>query len=365
MNEANELDMAGVVDMEETASVLRSEQPQELLPYEYESAFDNRKKHLYRSAAKNYAVLKAKGKAELHLSSLVAMCIGLTGYETILNDPLVKGGILCDDGSYIKMSPSKDVCHKEVVRRFHFLVAEKVGSLELRKDGSNRLKPPGIRTKKPDLERWLTEKNNVLPMRPLDETFLKMRIDKLRRHTFLMEGTNDTKAAAQWNYKNWIGLRPWVRLCHVIESDDNGLRALFLQRNDKMPRIVLENQGSEKRPPTYWDKAAELFNNEDWMPWSYALPDHGPWFIESQALSWDELSRLEVPKIDADAFKKRYTKLYGYFKIIKYNYGISGEGEGSSHDVVRLPSSEVPQRTTQSNVIRNYTVWRSVIASFP
>lgn len=330
MNGNNELDAAGVVEIEETSSVLRMEQPQELLPYEYESTYDNRKKHLYRSAAKNYAVHKAKGKAELHLSSLIAMCIGSPDYETILADPLVTRGVPCPDGSYIKISPSNDACHKEIVRRFHFLVAEKVGSLELRKDGSNRLKPPGVRTKKPDLVRWLLEKNNVLPTRPLDVMFLKARIDKLRGLACLVEGTDDTKAAAQWNYKNWIGLRPWVRLCHVIESDEGGLRALFLHRNDKMSRIALENHSSEKRPSTYWDKAAELFNNEEWMPWSYSLSDHGPWFLESQDLSWDALSRLEVPKIDADVFKKRYTKLYGYFKTIKYNYSVSGEGEGSS-----------------------------------
>jgi predicted nucleic acid-binding Zn-ribbon protein len=330
MNDTNERDAAGVVEVVESVAVLRTELPQELLPYEYKSAHDNQAKRLYRSAAKNYAVHKARGKAELHLSSLIAMSIGSTGYETILADPLVTKGVPCPDGSYIKISPSNVVCQKEVVRRFHFLVEEKVGSLELRKDGSKRLQPPGVRTVKPDLVRWLLEKNNVLPMHSLDEAFLKAKIDKLRHLACLVEGTDDTKAAAQWNYKNWIGLHPWVRLCHVVESDEGGLRELFLHRNDKMSRIVLENRSSEKCPPTYWDKAAELFNNEEWMPWSYALSDHGPWFVESQDLSWDKLSQLEVSKIDADTFKKKYTKLYGYFKTIKYNYSLSGEGEGSS-----------------------------------
>jgi hypothetical protein len=223
--------------------------------------------------------LTQRGAAEtlflLHNSSqphLFAMCQGLVCRPA---DPY--------PGTYIFDLENDDLLKSFPQKALFFPVVKLLKEEVIRRASQLKIRPFRKSATKPEIIEWLKD-HSVTD--PLDEAFLRFEAGK----TYRAIVTQAEEAAAVERgglaTKNWSGVKPWMRLYHAATSDE---ARVLLARNDQvMSREELDARNSDARPPTYYEKVAELYNSEV-IYISSALPDLHSTFADSMVLAFDEM----------------------------------------------------------------------------
>ena len=102
---------------------------------------------------------------------------------------------------------------------------------------------------------------------PTDIAFLVQ--EEARFKAEVEEATNEVKAKKT---SNWVDNDPFLRLYHCLINDK--VKAAFLSRDNVLNREELDARNSDKRPKTYEQEAAELFNDSTYFS-SLAFPPFG------------------------------------------------------------------------------------------
>ena len=114
-----------------------------------------------------------------------------------------------------------------------------------------------------------------------------------------------------------------LRFVEVILSDK--VKALYSMSQDCLTRIELENRNSVVRLCDFYDKAAEEFNNAEFLPESKCLPDLHEHFSES----------LELPLgnyiMTRDKVKDIMVTIGSNLAGMIAKYEVSGAGSGQNN----------------------------------
>ena len=147
--------------------------------------------------------------------------------------------------------PSSLVLHKEIQRRSGI----DGGAVPKSKNWSN-----------PKLLQWLKE-NAITDADDLK--FVKAEVAAYRQ--LLLAAAAETKSQEDEAQLRWTGSKPHLRLYHVLIDDT--VKDAYFHRNDVMTRQELDARRSADRPPTFYEKAAALYNSATFNPTTACLPD--------------------------------------------------------------------------------------------
>jgi hypothetical protein len=196
-------------------------------------------------------------------------------------------------GTYVFDLENDDLL-KTFPQRALFLPVVKLLKEEVvRRANQLRIRPFRKTATKAEIIEWL--KSHAVTD-PLDEAFLRFEAGKTYRA--LMTQADETAAAERGGLttKNWSGIKPWMRLYHAATSDE--ARELLAKNDQVMTREELDARNSDARPPTYFEKVAELYNS-DTLYISSALPELHSTFADSIILAFDEMPGGAITADDA------------------------------------------------------------------
>ena len=147
--------------------------------------------------------------------------------------------------------------------------------------------------------------NPILPSEVLDRSWLKTELDEWKG---IQEMINDSQqhSADKVIHRTWSNDIPYLRLYHTL-VDDNIQQAFGEVYSVKM-REELDGRNSGLYKSLY-EKAAEKFNNKDWIPHSIVFSDLHEDFEKLIPLP------LNVAQITAEQFKKKLTD--NRYKMVK------------------------------------------------
>jgi hypothetical protein len=213
---------------------------------------------------------------------LIAMCQGLVCRP---EDPY--------PGTYV-FDMENDELLKTFPQRALFLPTVKLLKEEvIRRAEQLHIRPFRKTATKTEIIEWL-KKHAITDS--LDEAFLHFEAG--RTYVVLLKQAEETAATERGGLvaKNWSGFKPWMRLYHAATSDE--ARQLLIRNDQVMTREELDARNSDARPPTYFEKVAELYNS-DILYISSALPELHSTFAESMVLSFDEMPGGAITADDA------------------------------------------------------------------
>jgi hypothetical protein len=102
---------------------------------------------------------------------------------------------------------------------------------------------------------------------------------------------------------NWNGPRPWLRLYLCICHDE--ACHVLINRDNCMDHEELDARNHEDRPLTFEEVVANLYNDEEYVPCTEALPSLHSMFAQPIPL---KLSTLPGGNITSDVFNSKLTE---------------------------------------------------------
>jgi hypothetical protein len=117
---------------------------------------------------------------------------------------------------------------------------------------------------------------------------------------------------------NWNGPRPWLRFYLCICHDD-ACQAL-LNKDACIPRDELDARGNNKRPCTFEEVVADLYNDEDYIPVTESIPDLHSMFAKPMAL---KLSMMPGGRILSNVVKGKLNEVRAKLLQVSYVIGFS------------------------------------------
>jgi hypothetical protein len=152
---------------------------------------------------------------------------------------------------------------------------------------------------------------------PTDIAFLVQ--EEARFKAEVEEATNEVKAKKT---SNWVDNDPFLRLYHCLINDK--VKAAFLSRNNVLNREELDARNSDKRPKTYEQEAAELFNDSTFAPTSLHLPSLHSDFDDNKVLLLEGMPGAITP----EEVKSRMAGSRAKLMAVISNWELSGNGFG-------------------------------------
>lgn len=239
---------------------------------------------------------------------LLSMLLGLKQDEPSFGDPDHSDSIYNTKGKS-KWSPSGDQLVQEVIRRHKLLY-------------------PGQREKeckswkKYKARQWLI--NNPI-MEQADIRFLLEEEKKFRNVLLASEdeknNQNPSLNQTAQPRTDWIGLMPWLRLGHVLVHDS--VYELYQDKDRWEGRAGTDGRNSDQRPKQWFEKAAEVYNDETITFDSLLLPDLHSDFAQSY-----KLDKTNTPMTNAETIKKKAASARAEILCIIDKWERSGNGSG-------------------------------------
>ena len=125
-----------------------------------------------------------------------------------------------------------------------------------------------------------------------------------------LKNSEATEGDATTKGKMWATNIPWLRFYHVLVCDD--LRYHFTHHDDVYDCwYELDGRKSSGNQATFWELAANKFNNDEFIPQNYAVPHLHSDFLES--------INLEKGGYTADAESLRGRFLFARAHLTKVN----------------------------------------------
>jgi hypothetical protein len=165
---------------------------------------------------------------------------------------------------------------------------------------------------KKKLVNWLY-KNPVTSL--LDREFLIHEEQKL--YNMLDQAAREKEASVN----TWSNL-VWIRLYLCLY--DERARPFFLSKDDVLDRQELDAHKHEDRPPTLFEKVAELVNDKENVYQLEAWPDLHHVFAKALTVSAD----IMPGKVSAEDVKRRLAESCARLLKIITNWDLSGNGFG-------------------------------------
>ena len=201
----------------------------------------------------------------------------------------------------------------------------KPDSATLKLEVTRRWKVYETSCRQPRPANWKMEKvveylmnNPIPPSEVLDRTWLKTELEEWKG---IQEMINDSQqhSADKVIHRTWSNDIHYLRLYHTL-VDDN-IRRAFGEAYSVKRREELDGRNSGLYK-SFCEKAAEKFNDKDWIPHSIVFTDLHEDFEKSKPLP------LNVAPITAEQFKKKLTdNRYKMVKVIA-DWERSGSGRG-------------------------------------
>jgi hypothetical protein len=157
---------------------------------------------------------------------------------------------------------------------------------------------------------------------PVDIAFLVEEEAKFK--TEVEEAVNEVKAKKT---SNWVDNDPFLRLYHCLINDT--VKAAFLERDNVLNREELDARKSDKRPKTFEQEAAELFNDETFAPTSLHLPSLHSDFDQTKVLRLEDMPGVITP----EEVKSRMADSRAKLMAVISNWELSGNGFGQRAQV--------------------------------
>jgi DNA-directed RNA polymerase subunit L len=239
---------------------------------------------------------KDKGESK---QILMGMCFGLTNNK----DKRKIGDLSLEpyaSASHKKeFTPSVKQLRVEIVRRSEALMVKAPRSSHYTKDRCYK---------------WLMHHPIV---HQLDIAFLVEEEAKYK--TKLEAAANEVKAKKT---SNWVDNDPYLRLYHCLIDDT--VKAAFLERDNVLNREELDARKSDKRPKTFEQEAAELFNDATFAPRSLHLPSLHSEFNQTKILRLEDMPGVITP----EEVKLRMADSRSKLMAVISNWELSGNGFG-------------------------------------
>jgi hypothetical protein len=283
----------------------------------YDNPHDVYHKH-YRSVERHFVVV-GKEKPQV----LLAMVRGIDEFKDLETTETFKG-IQRIKRTKTKLPQNQDLCN-EVGRRAHFMAEEWKKSdggerHPLASLANSRIKVPETTNwRRPRIEDWLRGKTLALDRGGKDIAFLRGAIRKFKMEIAASDvGGPVACSSSPWEGKGWHGLVPWIRLVHILDTDDM-----------KMAFMKTDASGNNSPPDHFWAELQERFDDKYYRPKSHALDDSwGVWYNEEHGLGWDVLSALGVePLHDEKAAEEMYRSLNSQLGAIYKTFKKYGAGD--------------------------------------
>jgi hypothetical protein len=121
----------------------------------------------------------------------------------------------------------------------------------------------------------------------------------------------------------WLGLEPFLRLYHVMLDDK--IREAYGKINAVLNRTELDARNNENSPPSFYDLAADLFNNPSFNPTTSMYPElHEDFKYPIMLLHSDAPTPVTAQKI-----KEKLADSRAKLVVIIDNWERSGNGGGN------------------------------------
>ena len=183
---------------------------------------------------------------------------------------------------------------------------------------------------------WKMEKaveylmNNPIPLSEVvDQTWLKTELEEWKG---IQEMINESQqhSADKVIHRTWSNDIPYLCLYHTLVEN---IRQAFGEASAVKTREELDGRNSGLYK-SFYEKAAEKFNDKDWIPNSIVFPDLHEDFEKSKPLP------LNVAPITAEQFKKKFTdNCYKMVKVIT-DWERSGSGRGMVKNLQSLTNND-------------------------
>ena len=227
----------------------------------------------------------------------------------------------------------------------------KPDSATLKLEVTRRWKAYKTSCRQPRPANWKMEKaveylmnNPIPPAEVLDRHWLKTELEEWKG---IQEMINESQqhSADKVIHRTWSNDIPYLRLYHTL-VDDN-IRRAFGEAYAVKTREELDRRNSGLYK-SFYEKAAEKFNDKDWIPHSIVFPDLHEDFEKSKPLP------LNVAPITAEQFKKKLTdNRYKMVKVIA-DWERSGSGRGMVKNLQSSTSND-DEDTSDDNDGRKQT----------
>ena len=172
--------------------------------------------------------------------------------------------------------------------------------------------------------------NPIPPLEVVDRTWLKTELEEWKG---IQEMINESQqhSADKVIHQTWSNDIPYLCLYHTL-VDDN-IRQAFGEAYAVKMREELDGRNSGLYK-SFYEKAAEKFQDKDWIPNSIVFPDLHEDFEKSKPLS------LNVAPITAEQFKKKLTD--NHYKMVKViaDWERSGSGRGMVKNLQSLTNND-------------------------
>ena len=172
--------------------------------------------------------------------------------------------------------------------------------------------------------------NPIPPLEVLDRSWLKTELEEWKG---IQEMINDSQqhSADKVIHRTWSNDIPYLCLYHTL-VDDN-IRRAFGEAYSVKTREELDGRNSGLYK-SFYEKAAEKFNDNDWIPHSIVFTDLHEDFEKSKPLP------LNAAPITAEQFKKKLTdNRYKMVKVIA-DWERSGSGRGMVKNLQGLTNND-------------------------
>lgn len=256
------------------------------------------------STCEKYLIEKQNSK-----KVLFAMLLGLKNGEPSFGDPDHNDSFFNLKGKS-QWLPSKTEYVAEVQRRYAVLHPEKK-----EKACSSWMKKT--------LKQWLIDHPITDPK---DVVFLLAEEEKFRNQIVASQEERQNQNQQLYSKESqprteWIGLMPWLRLAHVMIHD--GVFQLYQEKDRWETRAGTDGRNSEQRPQQWFEKAEEVYNNEDTVFDTLLLPNLHTDFAQSY-----RLDKTNTPVTTAETIKKKAASARAEILCVIDKWERSGNGSG-------------------------------------
>jgi K+/H+ antiporter YhaU regulatory subunit KhtT len=187
--------------------------------------------------------------------------------------------------------------------------------------------------------------------------FLKKTISELLITFQLVDYGKPKNNVAAATRDQWSGIVPFLRVIHCL-TDHDEIKQAFQAHFVVMTRRQLDgrhNQLTMQQCP--WTLAADKWNDPEYNPMSRIFADlHDEFGVEID-LSHDVVQQMGT--LTGDKAKQKFSKLKNDLIIVKSNWEISGNGDGSLARVVRDDMDDTEMELINANDKCNFLQGKS------
>jgi hypothetical protein len=159
------------------------------------------------------------------------------------------------------------------------------------------------------------------------QEFILRQENKLRNFLIVQNKASADAAFCNTNARGniWNSAVSYLRLFHVVVDDD--IIGAYHHRNDVGDRLETDARNSSKRSATFYELAAEKYNDESFVPSTNVYLD-----LHNDFAKTIQLPQSICPTATPDSIKDKLQGCRSELAIMMSNWNTSGSGDGQKSD---------------------------------